>query len=51
MSMVGYTRNPNTYNYSKSGAYIHFEIHDDGHDYIVTASSGKVVKVEETDRQ
>ena len=51
MSMVGYTRNPNTYNYSKSGAYIHFEIPDDGHNYIVTASSGKVVKVEETDRQ
>ncbi len=51
MSMVGYTRNPNTYNYSKSGAYIYFEIPDDGHDYIVTATSGKVVKVEETDRQ
>ena len=51
MSMVGYTRNPNTYNYSKSGAYIYFEIPDDGHEYTVETSSGKVSKVKNQPRQ
>ena len=51
MSMIGYSRNPNTYNYSKSGAFIHFEIPDDGNEYLVTTTSGKVVEVEEQPRQ
>lgn len=46
LSMVGYTRNINTYNYSKSGAYILFEIPDDENDYVIESSSGKVKKVE-----
>ena len=51
VSMVGYTRNPNTFNYSKSGAYIYFEIPDDGHEYKVTTTSGKIAQVEDQERQ
>ena len=51
MSMIGYTRNSNTYNYSKSGAYIFFEIPDDGNEYTVETTSGKVNKVKGQPRQ
>ena len=49
--MIGYTRNVNTYNYSKSGAYIFFEIPDDGKEYTVETTSGKVNKVKGQPRQ
>ena len=51
MSMIGYTRNSNTYNYSKSGAYIFFEIPDDGNEYTVETTSGRVNKVKGQPRQ
>ena len=51
MSMIGYTRNSNTYNYSKSGAYIFFEIPDDGNEYTVETTSGKVNNVKGQPRQ
>ena len=51
LSLVGYTRNQYTYNYSKSGAYIHFEIPDDGLEYKVTTTSGKITQDEENKRE
>lgn len=51
LSMVGYTRNVNTFNYSKYGTYIWFEIPDDGNEYVVETTSGKVKAVEDEPRQ
>ena len=45
MSMVGYSRNVNTYNYSKYSAYIYFEIPDTSKEYEIIASSGTVVNL------
>ena len=46
MSLVGYSRNINTYNYSKSGAYIYFEIPDDGKEYDIITFGGTLEKLE-----
>ena len=40
--LVGYTRNENTFNYSKSGAYIYFELPDDGKNYEIITFGGEL---------
>ena len=46
-SLIGYTRNINTFNYSKSGACIYFEVMYDGqHDFDITVSNGELVHIE-----
>ena len=46
-SLVGYTRNANTYNYSKVNAMIYFEVvTTDNTEIVVKASNGKVKRVE-----
>ena len=45
-SLVGYTRNINTYNYSKTKAYIYFEVVCDGeHDFDISVTNGEIEHV------
>ena len=46
-SLVGYSRNINTFNYSKSKAFIEFELPDDGHAYEIITFGGTINKVNE----